>query len=304
MTTEIGFIGAGNMGGPMVKNLLAADYSVVVYDNSQTAIDACVAAGATAVGSPKELADTVETVLVCLPTPDIVRAVALGEDGLVHGGKIKTYIDLSTTGPRMAIPIAEAMEEAGIIALDAPVSGGIAARRDGNLSIMAGGEADVLARAMPVLQTFGSRIFHAGPSGSGATVKLVNNLLAGINMVATMEAMVLGVKAGLTVETLKEVVSASSGNSGIFQSLVDTVMQQSPNPPNGQVANQGLHTIGKDVQLAVDLARRHAVPLPLGSPASQVFLSGMARGWADREYWSIIQIFEEMSAVRVRPADF
>ena len=304
-TMRVGWIGLGGIGKPMAMNVLKSGFDLTVNDLQPDPVRELQKLGARVAANAREVAEGSDIVLASLPSNEASEEVALGPDGVLAGAKAGSiYVELSTISPDVVHKIARQAQEGDAAVLDAPVSGGIAARRDGNLSIMAGGEADVLARAMPVLQTFGSRIFHAGPSGSGATVKLVNNLLAGINMVATMEAMVLGVKAGLTVETLKEVVSASSGNSGIFQSLVDTVMQQSPNPPNGQVANQGLHTIGKDVQLAVDLARRHAVPLPLGSPASQVFLSGMARGWADREYWSIIQIFEEMSAVRVRPADF
>ena len=169
---------------------------------------------------------------------------------------------------------------------------------------MAGGESAPLERARPVLQAFGERIFHTGGPGTGATVKLINNMLAGINMIATMEAMALGAKSGLTVDTLREVIRASSGNSGLFAGLVENIMTVDPQPQPGELASQGLHTIGKDVQLAVELAQAKGVPLVLGSPAAQVFTSGLARGWAEQEYWSIMQIFEEMSAIQVRPIQY
>ena len=163
--------------------------------------------------------------------------------------------------------------------------------------------AAAMARAMPVCKAFGDKVFHAGGSGAGATVKLINNMLAGINMVATMEALVLGVKAGLSVQTLKDVISASSGNNKQFEGLVDTISTRSPEPPPGQTPNQGLHTIGKDVRLANEMAQNLSVPLSLGSAALQPFLAGLANDWADKEYWVIMEFFEEMSGVRVRPME-
>ena len=187
--------------------------------------------------------------------------------------------------------------------LDAPVSGGLDQRIDGTLSIMVGGEAKTLSKAMPVFKTFGDKIFHAGGSGAGASVKLVNNMLAGINMVATMEALVLGVKAGLSVETLKEVIGASSGANKVFEGLVDKIYLHSAEPSHGQTANQGLHTIGKDVRLANEMAQNLSVPLLLGSAALQPFLAGLANDWAHKEYWVIMELFEQMSGVRVRPPE-
>lgn len=214
MATKIGFIGAGNMGGPMVKNLLAADYAVVVYDAQQSTIDACIAAGSTAAGSPKELADMVETVLVCLPTPDIVREVALGVDGLVNGSKIKTYIDLSTTGPRMAMPIAAAMEEAGIVALDAPVSGGVAGAIAGTLAVMVSGPHNSHGHHRPMLEKIGKNVFYVGDKiGMGQLMKLLNNMLSGTALAVTSEAVALGIKAGIAPQMMIDVFNASSGRN-------------------------------------------------------------------------------------------
>ena len=214
------------------------------------------------------------------------------------------YIELSTISPEVVQRIGSAARDVGVDVIDAPVSGGIAQREAGTLSVMAGGESAPLERARPVLQAFGERSFHTGGPGTGATVKLINNMLAGINMIATMEAMSLGAKSGLTVDTLREVIRASSGNSGLFAGLVENIMTVDPQPQPGELASQGLHTIGKDVQLAVELAQAKGVPLVLGSPAAQVFTSGLARGWAEQEYWSIMQIFEEMSALQVRPIQY
>ena len=155
-----------------------------------------------------------------------------------------------------------------------------------------------------MLKAFGDKIFHAGENGAGASVKLVNNMLAGINMIATMEALVLGVKAGLSVQTLKEVISASSGSNKVFEGLVDKISLHNPEPSYGQTANQGLHTIGKDVRLANEMAQNLSVPLSLGSTALQPFLAGLANDWADKEYWIIMELFEQCSGVRVRPREF
>ena len=168
---------------------------------------------------------------------------------------------------------------------------------------MVGGDAATLERAMPILNTFGRRIFHAGPIGAGATLKLVNNLTVASNNVAAMEALVLGVKAGLSVDTLREVISVSSGASRAFDSMVEHVMTESPIPPAGNISRQGLHTLIKDVTLASELARDLSVPLLLGSTTTQAYLAGDARGLASQENWALMELFEELAGVRVRPAN-
>ena len=242
--------------------------------------------------------------LASLPSNSASKQVALGPNGVLAGAKSgDIYIELSTVSPEVIHIIARQAAEKGVAVLDAPVSGGLDQRQEGTLSIMAGGDAKAVAKAMPVFKAFGDKVFHAGGSGTGATVKLINNMLAGINMVATMEALVLGVKAGLSVQTLKEVISASSGNNKQFEGLVDTISTRSPEPPHGQTANQGLHTIGKDVRLANEMAQNLSVPVSLGSTALQPFLAGLANDWGNKEYWVIMEFFEQMSGVRVRPPE-
>ena len=222
--------------------------------------------------------------LASLPSNSASKQVALGPNGVLAGAKSgDIYIELSTVSPEVIHIIARQAAEKGVAVLDAPVSGGLDQRQEGTLSIMAGGDAKAVAKAMPVFKAFGDKVFHAGGSGTGATVKLINNMLAGINMVATMEALVLGVKAGLSVQTLKEVISASSGNNKQFEGLVDTISTRSPEPPHGQTANQGLHTIGKDVRLANEMAQNLSVPVSLGSTALQPFLAGLANDWGNKD---------------------
>ena len=301
---RVGFIGLGGIGLPMARNVLRAGYALTVHDLRDAPMKELQHRGARAVGSPRAVAEMSDIIFASLPSNDASKTVALAENGVLAGatnGAI--YVELSTISPHIVRLIVDEAREVGVDVLDAPVSGGISQRETGSLTIMAGGDAAVLERARPVLQTFGSRIFHAGDSGAGATVKLINNLLAGINMVSAMEAMSLAVKAGVQIGVLKEVVSASSGNSGVFQSVVNNVMERASDPGPGSVANQGLHTIGKDVRLAAELAQDLGVKLPIGVPAEQIFAMALERGWAHREYWSIMQILEEMSDVTVRPRD-
>ena len=211
------------------------------------------------------------------------------------------YIELSTISPSVVHAIAARANAKGVAMLDAPVSGGLEQRREGTLSVMVGGDPATLNRAMPVLQAFGKRVFHVGDSGAGATIKIVNNLLAGVAMVASMEALTLGVKAGLSIETLNDVISASSGGSPMFRSMVERIATQSPDPPPGKIAEMGLHTIAKDMKLAVELAQSLDVPLSLGAAATQPFVAGLARGWADRELWAIMRLFEEAGATAASP---
>ena len=243
-----------------------------------------------------------DIILASLPSNEASLEVALGVDGVIPSTKSgDIYIELSTISPEIVHTIVEKASAKNVNVLDAPVSGGLKQREEGTLSIMAGGEATILSQAMPVLKTFGDKVFHTGPNGTGASIKLINNMLAGINMVATMEALVLGVKAGLSVQTIKEVIGASSGNNKVFEGLVDKILTINPEPPKGQTANQGLHTIGKDVRLANEMAQNLSVPLTLGSSALQPFLAGLAKGWADKEYWVIMEFFEQLSDANIRP---
>ena len=301
---KIGFIGLGGIGKPMAINIAKSGFDLTVTDLREQPLNALAHYGARVAASAKEVSEISDLVLASLPSDLVSEEVALGSNGVLAGAKSgDIYVELSTISPGLVHTIAKKASDKGVAVLDAPVSGGLDQRLDGTLSIMVGGEAKTLSKAMPVFKTFGDKIFHAGGSGAGASVKLVNNMLAGINMVATMEALVLGVKAGLSVETLKEVIGASSGANKVFEGLVDKIYLHSAEPSHGQTANQGLHTIGKDVRLANEMAQNLSVPLLLGSAALQPFLAGLANDWAHKEYWVIMELFEQMSGVRVRPPE-
>ena len=301
---KVGFIGLGGIGKPMAINIAKSGFDLTVTDLREQPLNELAHYGARVAASAKEVSEISDLVLASLPSDLVSEEVALGSNGVLAGAKSgDIYVELSTISPGLVHTIAKKASDKGVAVLDAPVSGGLDQRLDGTLSIMVGGEAKTLSKAMPVFKTFGNKIFHAGGTGAGASVKLVNNMLAGINMVATMEALVLCVKAGLSVETLKEVIGASSGANKVFEGLVDNIYLHSAEPSHGQTANQGLHTIGKDVRLANEMAQNLSVPLLLGSAALQPFLAGLANDWAHKEYWVIMELFEQMSGVRVRPPE-
>ena len=298
---KVGCIGLGGMGKPIASRIVEAGFEVTVRDVRQAPVNDLLRLGATSAGSAREVAAASDVVLSSLSSLPASREVALGEDGVLAGATPgDVYIETSTVGPGFIRDLAAAGEARGVAVLDAPVSGGITQREQGTLTVMVGGEASTLERVRPVLEAFGGRVIHAGPSGSGATVKLLNNLTAASNIVAAMEALVLGVKAGLRVEVIREVISSSSGASRVFEAMVDNVMTRDPVPPEGQLARQGLHTLVKDVTLACELAREVSVPLLLGSATAQTYLAGEAAGLGDQENWALITVLEELAGVSVR----
>ena len=299
---KVGMIGLGGMGRPIAECILNAGFELTVADLREDPVRELVNLGAGSASTPREVAAAADIVVASLPSNEASEEVALGPDGVLAGAKSgDIYVDTSTISPRVITSIAREFSHGGVEVMDAPVSGGMVQRKEGTLTVMVGGEESTVARAMPVLEAFGGRVIHVGGIGAGATVKLVNNLTMASNEIATMEALVLGVKAGIDVEKLREVVSTSSGGSWIFDMVVDLVLTRSSEPPPGSVASMGMATIIKDTKLAADLAKELSVPLFHGSATAQVWLAGEARGWAEKEHWRLMEYFEELAGVRVRP---
>ena len=208
---DIGFIGLGNMGYPMARRLIEAGHRLVVFDTSGQMITRLTAVGATAASSPRDVADRVETVLASLPTPDIVLAVATGPDGVAGGKKVHRFVDLSTTGSRMAIRISDALKPHNIVQIDGPVSGGVGGAEKGTLAVMVAGPRADYELLQPVLAVIGKVFFVGEKPGMGQTMKLANNMLSATAMAASSEAMVMGVKAGLDPSVMIDVINAGSG---------------------------------------------------------------------------------------------
>ena len=231
---NVGMIGLGGMGKSIAECILNAGFELTVADLREKPVQELVNLGARAAGSPREVASAADIVVASLPSNEASEEVALGADGVLAGAKSgDIYIDTSTISPRVITSIAERFARKGAEAMDAPVSGSMAQRKEGTLTVMVGGEPSTVARAMPVLEAFGGHIVHVGGVGAGAATKLINNLTMASNMVATMEALVLGVKSGLDLEKLRDVISASSGGSRVFDMMVENVLTRSSEPRPG-----------------------------------------------------------------------
>jgi 3-hydroxyisobutyrate dehydrogenase-like beta-hydroxyacid dehydrogenase len=299
---RVGFIGLGGMGKHIAERIVDAGHALTVHDIREQPINELIQYGAKAANSPKEVAAVSEIVISSLPSNESSIDVALSENGVLAGAKEgDIYIDTSTISPHVIRQVAAEAEKQGISVMDAPVSGGITQREEGSLTVMVGGAVETLEKARPILESFGGRIFHTGAVGTGTTVKLINNLTLATNQIAAMEAMTLGAKAGIEVSTLQEVISVSSGASSAFNNMIHNVMTESTIPPKGNKPTRGLHTLVKDTALASELARELSVPLLAGSVATQAYRSCEARGWLEHEHWAVMQIFEELANIRVRP---
>ncbi|MEL7632015.1 MULTISPECIES: NAD(P)-dependent oxidoreductase [Sporomusa] len=293
---ELGFIGLGAMGSKMLANVIKAGHSVTVFDIGQAAVDAAVALGAKKAANAAETARGKEIVLLSLPNSAIVESTVLGPGGILEGAEQGLLIvDLSSITPQSIQKIAGIAKAKGVSIIDAPVSGGTAGAQMATLSIMVGGEQADFERALPVLQSIGSKIDHVGAIGAGDTVKLVNNLLLGVNMVAVAEALCLGVKAGIKPEVLYQIISNSSGNSYALTAKYKKFIAAGNFEPGFMIDLQY-----KDLQLAVDTAKGLKVPLVLGNIAQQAYEIARASGLGAEDISAVIKLGEALCDIKVR----
>ena len=208
---DIGFIGLGKMGFPMARRLIEAGHKLVVFDQRKEAVDQLVALGAEAASSPKDVADRAETVLASLPSLQASLEVATGKDGVIDGKLIKRFVDLSTVGSHMAVRIHDLLAKRDIVQLDSPVSGGVGGAEKGTLAVMVSGPRADFDTVKPALAVIGKVFFIGEKPGSAQTMKLANNFLSATAMVATSEAVVMGVKSGLDPAVMIDVINAGSG---------------------------------------------------------------------------------------------
>lgn len=293
-TATIGVIGLGKMGKPMTRALMRAGFPVIVHNRSQAAVEELASEGAEAGGGPAEIAQRAEVIITSLPDSDAVRAVYLGDEGLIaHARESKIYVDTSTVDPGLSRTLAAEAQARGAAFLDAPVSGGVAGAEAATLTIMVGGDADAFRRVKPVLEALGERIHHVGPSGSGTVIKLANQLLVGINVAGVAEAMVLGVKAGADPEAMFEVLSTSFGGSRMLDRGVPLILDR--NFGGGTPVD----LIRKDLGLITALAQELGVPLSSGENARAVFDRAHDSDLGTADMVSVIQPIEERAGVQV-----
>jgi 3-hydroxyisobutyrate dehydrogenase-like beta-hydroxyacid dehydrogenase len=208
---DIGFIGLGTMGFPMARRLVEAGHRLVVFDARKEAVDRLVALGAQAASSPKDVADRAETVMASLPSLQASLDVATGKDGVIEGNKVKRFVDLSTVGSRMAVRIHDILAKRNIVQIDSPVSGGVGGAEQGTLAVMVSGPKADFETIKPALDVIGKVFFIGEKPGAGQTMKLANNFLSATAMVATSEAVVMGVKSGLDPKVMIDVINSGSG---------------------------------------------------------------------------------------------
>lgn len=294
---KVGFIGLGAMGRPMSKNLIKAGFPVTVFDINPAAVDDLVQAGAVAAGSAKEVAQLTDVVITMLPACAHVKVAVLGPGGVLEGMAAgKTIIDMSSIAPTTTKLVAEEAAKKGVKMIDAPVSGGTVGAENGTLTIMVGGPKEVMEEHMDVLQAMGKNIKHLGGIGMGEAVKMVNQILVGVNMLALAEAFVLGVKAGADPQVMYEVIRTSAGNSF----MVDSRLPSYVFPGEFEKPGFALDLQKKDLGLAVDTAKELNVPIPATSLAYQLYtaVSSLGRGRMDSS--AIITLFEDLAGVKVR----
>ena len=291
----LGFVGVGRMGGPMASRLLDAGYSLCVFDTNPDAMAPLVARGARSAASPADVASATAIVLMSLPTPNVVQAVALGERGIGHGSAVRTVIDLSTSGPGMSAIVAKGLSERGKTLVDSPVSGGVAGATAGTLAVMISCPKSTLPEVEPILKNFG-RLFYTGEKpGLAQTAKLANNLLAAAALVVSSEALAMGVKAGLDARVLIDIINAGSGRNSATQ-------DKFPRSILPGTFDFGFATglSYKDVRLCVDEAEAMGVPMVVGGAVRQMLAVTQAKYGAASDFTCIAKVLEEWAGVEIR----
>lgn len=292
---DIGFIGLGNMGRQMARRLIEAGHSLVVYDTRNDATAPLVALGAKLGSSPQDVADRVETVMASLPEPHVVTKVATGEGGVIHGKRVKRFIDLSTTGSRVAIEIAATLAKRNIVQIDAPVSGGVAGAEKGTLAVMVSGPTAEVALMKDALAVFGKVFVIGEKPGMGQTMKLANNVLSACNMAASCEAVVLAAKSGIDPKVAVDVMNAGSGrNSATSDKWPREMLPRS--------FNWGFATalMTKDVRLALAEMKDLDVPHDIMDAVGRAWETCIAEIGPDKDFTTIIQPVEKRGGITVK----
>ena len=293
---KVGFIGVGNMGNPMATNLVRAGHELTVHDLRREAATNLLEMGATWADSPKDAVPGNDVVFTSLPVPRDVEAVVLGENGVFEGcGPGSVYVDLSTNSPTTIRRLHDIGSGQGITVLDAPVSGGVYGAAAGTLAVMVGGDKPTFDRMKPTLDAIGSHVVYCGPIGNGMVCKICNNLLGmGIGVLMS-EALTLGVKAGVDLEVLADVIANSSGGNRRLVEKFPRYLFKGNFEPGFATA-----LAAKDVRLATDLGREYGIPMELSNLVDQRHVEAMFRGWGPEDSDAVARIQEEKAGVQLR----
>lgn len=296
---KVGFIGVGVMGGPMALNVLKGGHELTVFDLDAAAVARMVEVGAKGAASARELGEASEVVVTMLPEPRHVRDALLGPDGAAHGMKPgSTVIEMSTIDPVSSQAIARDLKARGIDTVDSPVGKTSEHAATGTLTLMVGGEPDVVARVKPVLDCMGNETYLCGGVGTGHAMKTVNNLLATTIMAANTEALAIGVKCGLTLELMMEVMRTTMANNAQLYVAMPKKAFKGDDAPGFMVK-----LACKDVRQAVELARTQGFEPHVGAACQKTLEEASDKGFASRDTAALMRIREDQLGIKVRQAD-
>ena len=295
MKTAVGFVGLGQMGKWMALNILKKEFPLWVYDIRKEAMDEVVEQGAEATKGLVEIGNRCDRIVLSLPDTSVVESVLFGPEGLnasFRSGHI--IIDCSTTHPLFARDAGARLKEKGVRFLDAPVSGGGQRVRQGQLTIMVGGEEDTYHTAYPILEAMGKTIVHLGNSGSGQLAKMINNVLFDISCAAMAEILPMALKLGLDPEKICSVVSNSSGQSYGFDNFSPLVLERNFEP------GYSMKNAYKDMATIMELSNKYKIPLSVTAATMHTYQTTLALGLGDENKGAMIKVWEKLLGVTVR----
>lgn len=295
---KIGFIGLGAMGNPMAANLARAGYEVLAYDVSPAAVNRLTEAvpSVKACDCVSSLAAASDIIFASLPNGAIVSSTMLGDTGVIPSCRENTIIvDLSSVAPETSKAMYREAARRHVSYMDAPVSGGVAGAAAGTLTLMAGGDQEAYEAVLPVMECIGKNIFYIGEIGSGDAMKIVNNLLLGCNMAALAEALVLGEKCGLKVETMNRILGISSGRSYASEAKLSKFIMEDAYDGGFAIALQR-----KDLGLALEAARTEEMPLMMTSMASQIYQMAMAEQYSRQDISALVKMWCEHTGTEMK----
>ncbi len=291
---KVGYIGLGLMGKSIARNILKAGFPVVVHNRSRAAVDELVSEGAASANSPKEVAAQVDIIFMNLPDSPDVEKVALGENGIIegtHAGLI--VIDNSTIKPASARMIAQMLKEKGVFSLDAPVSGGDIGARNATLTIMVGGEAQALEKALPVLQAMGKTITHVGDAGAGQVAKAANQIMVAAQMVAMGELLVFSKKAGVDPRKVVDAIKAGAAQCWALDIKPPRLFDGNRSP--GFKSYMQL----KDMNIVLETAKEYNVPISATEENTRLYQQMIDMGMGELDNSAVVGVIEKLAGVEI-----
>ena len=293
MATSVGFIGLGNMGNPMAMNILKNGFAMTVFDKVPKTMENLVAAGAKGASSAKEVLDASEVVLTCLPGTPEVEDLYLGASGLLEIAKAGTaHVDLSSVLPSTPRKLEARAKARGLQFLESPVSGGVTGARAATLAVMTGGDAAVLERVRPILSSIGPNIYHVGPVGSGNTIKAINNMLSTVNACAMYEGLMVGIKSGLDLKAMAEIIKNSSGNSNAIPRVERALIPRNFEP------GFKIALMNKDLETFNTIAKEVHVPVSFANVAQRYQQAALAAGLGEKDTSVIFTVIERLAGLK------